>query len=68
MYLYNTKKLNSIIVLFYVFHFAYGQNRQDSIQHLKEIVVTVKSYQDVILAQKLTGEDINALKPIYKDE
>ncbi|MBB4035642.1 outer membrane cobalamin receptor [Dysgonomonas hofstadii] len=33
----------------------------DSLQHLKEVVVTAKSHKEVIPAQKLTGEDLKAL-------
>ncbi|GAB6122092.1 TonB-dependent receptor [Dysgonomonas termitidis] len=61
MYLHNTKKLISIVVLLNIFQFAHGQSKLDSIQHLKEVVVTVRSYKEVIPAQKLTGEDLKAL-------
>ncbi|MFV0418342.1 MAG: TonB-dependent receptor [Dysgonomonas sp.] len=61
MYLYNTKKLISIVILLNTFQFVYGQSKLDSIQHLKEVVVTAKSYKEVIPAQKLTGEELKAL-------
>nr|WP_231496759.1 TonB-dependent receptor [Prevotella sp. 10(H)] len=33
----------------------------DSLQHLKEVVVTAKTFNEVIPAQKLTGDDLKAL-------
>ncbi len=61
MYLFNTKKLFSIVGLLILFQFTYSQSKLDSLQHLKEVVVTAKSHKEVIPAQKLTGEDLKAL-------
>lgn len=40
---------------------AMAQSKLDSLQYLEEVVVTAKSYKEVIPAQKLTGEDLKAL-------
>ncbi|WP_029904619.1 TonB-dependent receptor domain-containing protein [Prevotella sp. 10(H)] len=61
MYLFNTKKLNSIVLLLILSQFAYTQSKLDSLQHLKEVVVTAKTFNEVIPAQKLTGDDLKAL-------
>lgn len=41
--------------------FLFSQNRLDSLQHLPEVVVTAKTYKEVIPAQKLTGEELKTL-------
>lgn len=41
--------------------FVCAQSKLDSVQHLKEITVTVKTFKEVIPAQKLTGEELTAL-------
>lgn len=41
--------------------FIFAQNKLDSLQHLQEVVVTAKTYKEVIPAQKLTGEELEAL-------
>lgn len=61
MYLYNTKKLTLIVILLNTFQFAHSQSKLDSLQHLKEVVVTARSYKEVIPAQKLIGEELKAL-------
>lgn len=38
-----------------------AQYKTDSLQHLPEIVVTARSYREVIPAQKLTGEELKTL-------
>ncbi|HBK30827.1 MAG TPA: TonB-dependent receptor, partial [Porphyromonadaceae bacterium] len=37
------------------------QNPADTLHNLPEVVVTAKSYKEVIPAQKLTGEELKAL-------
>lgn len=56
-------KKRRVIVTFCILICGYvnSQNRLDSIQQLKEITVTAKSYKEVIPAQKLTAEDLKAL-------
>lgn len=61
MYLYNTKKLILIVVLLNTILLAHAQSKLDSLQHLKEVIVTAKSYKEVIPAQKLTGDELKAL-------
>ena len=49
-------------VLFLCAHSTlYGQSRLDSIQHLEEVVVTAKSYKEVIPSQKLQGKELKNL-------
>lgn len=48
-------------LLFSLSLFANAQSKLDSIQPLSEIVITAKTYKEVIPAQKLTGEDLKAL-------
>lgn len=38
-----------------------AQNRLDSIQILEEIVITAKSYKEIIPAQRLTGKELESL-------
>lgn len=40
---------------------VYSQSKLDSIQHLDEVVVTAKSYKEVIPSQKLSGEELRSL-------
>lgn len=40
---------------------AYGQSKLDSIQHLDEVVVTAKSFKEVIPSQKLAGKELQNL-------
>lgn len=39
----------------------WAQNNLDSLQHLPELVVTAKSFKEVIPVQKLTGEELKSL-------
>lgn len=43
---------------------AKSQSRLDSLQYLDEVVVTAKSYKEVIPAQRLTGEDLRTLNSL----
>lgn len=40
---------------------GYSQSKLDSIQHLEEVVITSKSYKEVIPAQKLSGKELENL-------
>lgn len=42
MYLINTKKFSSIVVLLILFQFAHSQSKLDSLQHLKEVDATAR--------------------------
>jgi len=61
MYLVNTKKAVSIVILLCLFQQVNAQSKLDSLQHLKEVVITAKTFNEVIPAQKLTGNDLKAL-------
>ena len=61
MLLTNFKKIVSMIGLWSVTLTLFGQSKLDSIQHLEEVVITAKTYQEVIPAQKLTGQELKAL-------
>lgn len=39
----------------------YGQSRIDSVQHIDEVVITAKSYKEVIPAQKMSKEVLQSL-------
>ena len=40
---------------------VFSQKSLDSLQHLPEVVVTAKSYKEVIPAQKLSGEELKSM-------
>ena len=46
--------------LFYT-DFTLAQGKLDSIQHIKEVVITAKTYREVIPAQKLAGKELKSL-------
>ncbi|MBK5722319.1 TonB-dependent receptor plug domain-containing protein [Dysgonomonas sp. Marseille-P4677] len=55
-------KIVFFITLFFIgSEFIHAQSKLDSLQHLQEIVVTAKTYKEVIPAQKLSGEELKAL-------
>lgn len=49
------------VLFWYGFSAAFGQSRLDSIQQLDEVVVTAKSYKEVIPSQKLSGKELKNL-------
>jgi len=57
----------SILILFVLLTSVFlcpkslAQNKLDSIQQLTEVVITAKTFKEVIPAQKLSGEDLKAL-------
>lgn len=62
MYLVNTKRFITIAALLLSsFQLIYAQNRLDTLQHLKEVVVTAKPFQEVIPVQSLSGKQLEAL-------
>ena len=54
-------KISTLIVLLFPALTAFSQSRLDSLQHIQEVVVTAKSYKEVIPSQKLSGDDLKAL-------
>lgn len=52
-----------LICLFFsqIFHLAHGQSRLDSVQRLREVVVTARNFKEVIPSQKLSGEELENL-------
>lgn len=62
MYCIRFLKTFLLLTLLFSFHQSLNaQSKLDSLQHLQEIVVTAKSYKEVIPAQKLSGEELKTL-------
>lgn len=61
MYFANTKRLASVVILLGLFQLLHAQHRLDSLQHLNEVVITAKPFQEVIPSQKLSGEQLERL-------
>jgi len=57
----NSKRITSIVILLILCLAAYPQSKLDSLQHLKEVVITSKPFQEVIPSQKLTGKELERL-------
>ena len=56
-----SKKTTCFILASITWYALQAQSRLDSLQHLPEVLVTAKSYKEVIPAQKLTGEELKTL-------
>lgn len=61
MFCVKTKRFGLIIVLFYFFIISQAQSRLDSLQHLGEIIVIAKPFQNVIPVQSLSGKQLETL-------
>lgn len=61
MSLFKIKRLITSILLVGLFLPAYSQNKLDSLQRLKEVVVVAKPFQEVIPSQKLSGSQLESL-------
>jgi len=63
MYFITAKKFSlvSILFLFSLSQLIYAQNKLDSLQHLNEVVVTAKPFQNVIPVQSLSGKQLESL-------
>lgn len=61
MYLLKTKYLSLFVLLLGLFQFSHAQSRLDSLQHLQEVVVTAKSFQEIIPVQRLSGKQLETL-------
>ena len=58
------KRIREILALFLLLFAAQSvlaQNRLDSVQHIDEVLITAKSYKEVIPAQKLSKEILQSL-------
>lgn len=64
MFCVKTKRFGLIIVLFYFFTTSQAQSKLDSLQHLKEVIVTAKTHEDVIPAQTLSGSELKRLNTV----
>lgn len=61
MFCVKTKRFGLIIVLFYFFTTSQAQSKLDSLQHLGEIIVIAKPFQNVIPVQSLSGKQLETL-------
>lgn len=56
-----TRSLKIILFLFCLPLYICGQNKLDSVHHIKEVVIVAKPFEEIIPTQKLTGANLARL-------
>lgn len=61
MYFTRISRISLLFLVLVTTQLINAQSKLDSLQYLNEVVITAKTYKEVIPAQKLTGDDLKAL-------